>query len=309
MNAPTGFKMCPPGRFTFVMQETKVFESKQSQELLMGINWVVAKGEHKGETVYDGFSLENEDRFPFLKQRIEDLGYQVPDNRADIEEMAADWNREPPVIIADVINNPGKGGKVYANLQNVMLIEDKDLAAEAAAESEESEEEDAPEPEPETDEDADDAADEGGAIEVGSRVTFSDEDGDEYSGEVTKVDDDAETAKIKDDDGGVWDVDMSGLTLDETEPEDDTEDEQKTALVTIADAHDVEVDSDEDVDDIVKVMKKKTWKAKELAEDEIAALKEAGIPVVKTVAKKAVKKTAKKAAKKKGAKTKGAKRR
>ena len=308
-----GFKVCPVGHHTMVLEEAKIVESKQKQELFLAIKYVIRIGEHKGQKADEMFSLDNEERLGWLKGRIEDLGYEVPDSKAGIEEIAADLTREKPAVVADVSHFTSETtGKVYANINNLVLIDNKDLAAELASEPEEE-----PEDEPEAEADGDEPeAETDGEIEVGSTVSFEDAEGDEYQGEVLEIDD--EEATVKDSDGGKWNIPLDELTLVEEEaeeaeePEEDEEpaedDEQKTKLCTIADAHDCEVDEDDDVDDIIEAMKKKTWKAKKLADDEIAVLKEAGIKVVKATAKKAAKKTAKKA-KKKGAKKKGAKKR
>jgi hypothetical protein len=305
-NAPVGgFKLCPIGHHIFVLEEAKIVESKKNQELFLAINYVIRVGEHKGEKCGEMFSLDNEERFGWLKARLQDLGYEVPDTKAEVEELAADMSREKPVVAADVSHFTSEStGKKYANMNNLVLLDEEDLAAELANEDDE---------EPEDEGGADEGGADEGGISVDDTVVFDDEDGDEIQGVVIKVKGDEAT--IKDEDGGKWNVDLDDLRLadeggedgGEDEPEaqeeggEDEEDEQKTQLLTIADAHDVEVDEDDDVDDIIAAMKESTWKAAELADDEIAVLKEAGIKVVtKTAKKKAKKKAVKKKGKKKG---------
>ena len=308
-DAPTGgFKDCEPGRFTFMLEEAVLFESKSKQELMLRLKWVVAKGEHKGDQVTEFFSLDNEDRYPMLKARITDLGFEVPETKSDIEDLAAELNREPPIIVADVVKSkPNENGMQFTNLRNVTLIDDAALASEAVAEGE---------AEAEGEGEAEAVTEEPAALVKGARVTFADDEGDEHSAKVVSVDDDAKTARVKDDEGAVWDVNQDALTIEGAEAVeaeevveeaggDDEEAAQKAALLTIADAHDVEVSEDDDLADIVKKMRKAVWKDAELGDDEVETLEAAGLKVVKAskpaakpakpVAKAAVKPAVKKA--------------
>jgi len=317
-DAPTGgFKDCEPGRFTFMLEEAVLFESKSKQELMLRLKWVVAKGEHKGDQVTEFFSLDNEDRYPMLKARITDLGFEVPETKSDIEDLAAELNREPPIIVADVVKSkPNENGMQFTNLRNVTLIDDAALASEAVAEAE-AEAEGEGEAEAVTEEaEAEAETEEPAALVKGARVTFADDEGDEHSAKVVSVDDDAKTARVKDDEGAVWDVNQDALTIEGAEAVeaeevveeasgDDEEAAQKAALLTIADAHDVEVSEDDDLADIVKKMRKAVWKDAELGDDEVETLEAAGLKVVKAskpaakpakpVAKAAVKPAVKKA--------------
>jgi hypothetical protein len=205
-DAPVGgFKNVPPGHYTFLLEEAVIFESKKSQELMLRVKWTVAEGEHKGESATEFFSLENEERYSFLKERIESLGYQVPDNKQDIEELVADLNRQPPVVVATVKVTKAKDGNEYTNIKDLQVMDDASIApeaeeaeaeADAPAEEEAATEEEAPAEEAAEDAPAEET--EEAVVAVGSLVSFVDDDDVTHEGKVLKIAEDVATVKDAD---------------------------------------------------------------------------------------------------------------
>lgn len=121
------------------------------------------------------------------------------------------------------------GGEWDVEVGSLTLVE-AEGSDDGEGESEGDEDGDGEDGEADADEDGEDGEDEADAPEIvkGSRVTFEGEDDATVTGKVVSIKGD--TAKVKDDEGGDWNVDVSALTLaDEDAAEDAEEDEPEEA--------------------------------------------------------------------------------
>jgi len=79
----TGFEDVPAGEYEGQVSNALI-KPTQSGNLRVSVSYVIADGDHEGESVWDGFMIEK-DGMPFemgmrfLKMWIEKLGYEVPD--------------------------------------------------------------------------------------------------------------------------------------------------------------------------------------------------------------------------------------
>lgn len=120
----------------------------------------------------------------------------------DYDVLAAIYEALTGDPMPDKFRKSAKSGKPTSKLSRVKDAEE----AEETEETEEAEETEEVE------------------IEVGSRVSFTDEDDNTIEGEVKSIEDG--TASVEDDEGGEWDVEVDSLTLVESdESEDEGEDE------------------------------------------------------------------------------------
>jgi len=238
----------PEGLYTMQLLEAGIAASQSSGKLMIKRTHTVVGGEQDGETVYDNLMLETDMGMFFVARWVEQMGFEVPDNIAELEEVVSAISEANPVYTAQV--------KKSGDFTNVRVRELLEATADVAKEEEE-----------EPEENASDFAE-------GEVVTF-DMDGTEVSGTIVGFDGD--DAHVEDSDGEVWAVPMEDLqatTEEETAPE---EDETLVALLAFAQAADIEVDDTATVEQLTEAIGAYSYPREELTDEEAALLENIGI--------------------------------
>lgn len=292
------------GIYKLQLEDAELVESQSSSKLMIKWAWVCLEGDMAGENIRDYSQLESESDWArkFAMQRIEKLGREVPDQMSDLEEVVEEIADANPIIMAKIKTN--KDG--FTNIGITRLL-DGDAAVVAGDDGGDDGDDSGGGDDGE--EGGDDGTEEGSQFEEGMTVKFEDDDGDEVVGKITGLDDDAETADIKTDDGDEYeDIDLSELEVVEEEGGDegeggDGEEEDLDELIALAQTLEAKVKEDDDVASLVKRLKKFEYDSSELVPEEIELCEKHGIklsdpePEPKPK-KKSKKKTAKKAKKK-----------
>jgi hypothetical protein len=209
----------PDGVYVGKLTSAELGESEASGRLQVKWSAVISGGEYKGEKITWWSGLKTEQNFFYLQRDLTRLGVDVPEDINDLEESLKEVEKEKPAIRFRT--------KTDGEFQNVRILkklnaseDDSDLSDDTDAVPEDVEDEgettEAPakakakakkeEPEEEVVEEeveeevAADDDDDTPALEVGVRVAFDFKD-EEIVGEVSEVDADKETAKIKGDNG------------------------------------------------------------------------------------------------------------
>jgi len=269
----------PGASYTMQLQSAKVRESKSSKKLMIVREHLVVEGEYQGEVVRDNMMLET-DKGPFYAAKwIRQMGYDVPDDMSDLEEVLSAMSDANPIYSAEVTKS---GDFTNANVDELLQEEaEMTTTADDAGEG--------AEPTAEAAEGAE-GAEEGWS--VGDVASFSDDDGNEYAGQITQIDEGEEEAHV-DVDGEVYAVPLSELSAEE-------EDAELVGLLAFASAQGVESVTDEmGKEAVIEALNEYEWKEAEITADEAALLTATGVEfVAKPAAKKVIKKATKKAAKK-----------
>lgn len=236
--AEAGYQSLPDGKYKFRITDAELTESSNGN-LMAVMECTVLAGEHKGETFQNRQVIEgNEFGFKILCQFIARLGYEVPEDAAEIEDVLAEFAADRPGFLG-TLKTKGE----YQNLRlNKPLDEDDD--DDDLDDDDEAEEAEATESD-DGDEEAEEADEEDN---VGARVSVV-IDGEDYEGEVTADDGDGQlTITFDDGDEDTYDAaDVTFLDADESDDEEGDDDEEaeedgdgETAELSVGDF--VEVD-------------------------------------------------------------------
>lgn len=219
------------GRYMAKLVEGRIEESKSSGRLQAVFGWKFQEGEYEGKIKYAYQGLETVDSMRYFGRDLASMGYELPDNIDEIEEILKDAVKSG--ILAQITL------KTKGDFQNVYIRkvyssdDDTDMEEEAAVASEEEAEEDADttedvedadgeetEAEEETEEEAEEEADddEGVEIEVGMRVQAETAKGRE-AGEIIEILGDEGKVRVKLDNGKVVRVGVDKIEV-ELEAED-----------------------------------------------------------------------------------------
>jgi cell division septation protein DedD len=317
----------PEGVYTMTIQEAEIRKSKNSGKLRASFRFVVSDGEHLGASQFDGFTLDpdNPVGMSMLKQRLgKQLGYEVPESMQDVLEILADISKKNPIVSAQIIK---KGDFTNVRVLEVLGEAEADAQQEPNADADADADADAgtePEPEPEEQTEPtlkasksrkaqESQEDESPSFNEGDAVTFENA-GETFEGTIKK--DNGDGTYNVETEQEVWEsVPSTMLTAagsvqeeEEEEPAEEPEEEQagsdelRTALLSLAAAHGIDVDEGMDRDTLISTLAEYEWKKSDLVDEEVAALEEAGITVVAEAPKpkpaaKAAKPAAKPAAK------------
>ena len=286
----------PEGQYTLQLIKCALAVSQTSGNPMIKRTHLVVEGDYEGSQIYDNLVMANESNMWFVARFIELMGYQVPDDITEIEDIVSKLNDANPVYTARV-----KKSGDFTNVNVIQLLEEEGDGDETPAPSQES---DTPDP---VEDDGD-----GDELDEGSYVKFEG-DGDEVLGEVIALED--TEVVIKDTNGDEWTVDQEDVTVvTESEYNDavagtgDEDDAERKLLVDFADAFGVEgITAEMSKDEIATALNEYTWKEDKLTPDEVDLLKRNDVDVKpKPKPKKAPTKkkaaTKKKASKKKGKK-------
>ena len=266
----------PPGLYKMQLQSAEIMEKKEGG---LQIRWqhFVLDGACAGQVAADFSQLTSESDYPIqlLRKRIARLGFNVPDDLSEYEELVPAIMAAGPTYSGRVIHRNG-----FANVEIEQLLEAKGPARAApaavapAAASVPAVAQVAPAQEPE---------DQGETVDVGSAVSFVDR-GTTYEGTINSFDgNDALIAVPGETD--LLAVPLEDLTVLASAPDTDTPEAEAPAdffddLVAIAEGNSVPVPEGADEAQMVEVLSGYEWTRANLAEHEAAALDAVGIPMV-----------------------------
>ena len=196
----------PEGDFLFEVEDVEQKTSESSGNDYLSLTFKVAEGEFKGKKVWHNCSLQPQALFN-LRGVLEALGFEVPQGVMELDP-------------ADMIGETCGGTvqlEVYEGKKRPRIVEffsadelgeeaQEEAPAKPAAEPE------APAAKPAAKKKAapkEEPADEP-SIEIGSKVSFIDDEGDEQLGKVTAIEDDTATVKVGKEE---WEISLSELTL------------------------------------------------------------------------------------------------
>lgn len=213
----------PEADYAFTVDEVEMKTSDSSGNDYLAITFKVAEGEHAGKKVWHNCSLQPQALFN-LRGVLEALGFEVPQgvmdldpddllgevcggtvqhevyegkNRARIVEffLASELGEE----VDEAPAKPVKAEKPAAAAKKTATKSKPEPEEEAPAKpaAKKTVKKSAPEPEPEPE------------LEAGTRVTFTDEEGDELEGKVISVEDGTATVKVGKEE---WEISVDELT-------------------------------------------------------------------------------------------------
>ena len=303
----------PEGKYTLQIQSCEIKESG-SEKLYVLIEYLVMDGDYEGEVIRSTQFFENDVGLRILCQWIEQLGFELPDDIADLEDIIEQIADAAPMINATVKPNDDYAPNVY--IDELLEEEDAETGDDAEGEEEQAEEEEdgaeEEEEEGEEEETPDDSL-------VGQTIIAND-DGLEYT--VVEVAEDG-TLTVENEDGDRYDVangdyeivqgeeeeeeqaeeeEEDGAEEEEEEGEEASEDDSDEDIREFAIAAGFEIDESIATEDLIVAMKKETWKEAELEPDEIELLGQYDIKVTKAKKAPAKKAAANKATEKPAAK-------
>lgn len=202
----------PEGDFLFEVEDVEQKTSESSGNDYLSLTFKVAEGEFKGKKVWHNCSLQPQALFN-LRGVLEALGFEVPQGVMELDpadmigetcggtvQLEVYEGKKRPRIVeffsADELGDeaeqeaPAKPAAKAAPAKKVAEPEAKPAAKKKAAPKEE------PADEP--------------TIEIGSKVSFTDDEGEEQLGKVTAIEDDTATVKVGKEE---WEISISELTL------------------------------------------------------------------------------------------------
>ena len=152
--ADEGFSQIKPGLYLMQLQSAAVEESASSGRMQIHREHLVREGEMEGEVIHDYMQIETELGPRFVKQWINMMGFDVPDDPTELEEVVAAISDAAPIYRAKVTEKDG-----FTNVRIAKLLESGE-----EDEGPEPEEEEAEEAEEETEaEDEEEAEEEQGS--------------------------------------------------------------------------------------------------------------------------------------------------
>jgi hypothetical protein len=271
----------PPALYKFQLQKAEILE-KNDGELQIIWQHFVLEGAHAGEVATDFSQLTSEQSFCIkkLRQRITRLGYDVPSDLGEYEELVPAIMAAGPTYTGRVIHKNG-----YSNVEIETLLESKGptrtapipaapatttpAAAAASTEAEESDDE----------------------VDVKSRVSYVDK-GVTYEGVINSFVGNEALLDVEGEKDLVA-VPLGDLTvLPDAIPEADTEANAPGTvadlfddLVALAEGNSIEVPDGADEASMIEVLGGYEWKRAELADHEAAVLEAVGIPMAEAAPK------------------------
>src|SRR5580765_3902636 len=189
-----GARAIPDGEYVFVVEEVSLETSQDSGQDYIKWQYKVKDGKYKGARLWDNTSLQPQALWK-LRQVLEAMGVEIPEGAMDLElEEYVDME------VGIVVENEKYQGKDKPRAAGYFPAEDDGASSDPAPA-----EDPPPEEKPAAKKKAVKAAPE---FTVGQKVSFTD-DGEEYTGKITKVEDDTATVKVGKDE---WEIDVGELT-------------------------------------------------------------------------------------------------
>lgn len=213
------------GPYLLEVEDVEVKTSENSGADYLAFTFKVVDGKFKGKKVWHNCSLQPQALFN-LRGLLEALGYEVPQGPMELDPADLIGEQCGAEVVHEVYQ-----GKKKARVAE--FFSPAELGEEEEEELDEEEAEEAPAPkkgkkQPEPEEDGEDEEDEAPepkgkkapakrskgkkakTIQVGSTVTFEDDDGATLEGTVTFIDGDDVTVDVDDEE---WELELSDLTL------------------------------------------------------------------------------------------------
>ena len=282
------------GSYTLQLQSCKLDQSKSSGNLMVVRDHYVVEGEFAGEVLRDYIVLSDDRGMYALAQFLRQMGYEAPDNLEDVSAILTELDSNNPVYVG-MARRSGD-----SDIYNVKITEvTQSSAAKASAPTAEpaaAKPASAPAPKQS-------AAPAAVGVNVGAIVTFDGGEDGTITGTVATLID-AATASVKQNDeaGTVWTVDIADLTIAAAPPpakaakkasKPTAADPKLAALKTLGASYGVDELADgQSLEEVITIMSTYTWDEVEMLPEEVALVKECGIPSIP--APKAPKKAAKK---------------
>jgi hypothetical protein len=192
----------PEGDFLFEVDDVEQKTSENSGADYLSVTFKVAEGEFKGKKVWHNCSLQPQALFN-LRGVLEALGFEVPQGVMELDP-------------ADMIGETCGGTvqlEVYEGKKRPRIVEffpASELGEEAPEKTEKPVKEPEPEAPPATKTKKKASKKEEPTIEVGSKVSFTDDEGEELEGKVLSIDGDTALVKVGKEE---WEISIEELTL------------------------------------------------------------------------------------------------
>lgn len=200
----------PEGDFLFEVDEVEQKTSENSGNDYLSITFKVAEGEFKGKKVWHNCSLQPQALFN-LRGVLEALGFEVPQGVMELDpadmigetcggtvQLEVYEGKKRPRIVeffsADELGEEAEEPAKPAAKAAKKAEPAEEPAAKPAAKKKAAKKEEPEEP----------------SIEVGSKVTFTDDEGEELEGKVLSIDGDTATVKVGKEE---WEISLDELTL------------------------------------------------------------------------------------------------
>lgn len=201
----------PEGDFLFEVDEVEQKTSENSGNDYLSITFKVAEGEFKGKKVWHNCSLQPQALFN-LRGVLEALGFEVPQGVMELDpadmigetcggtvQLEVYEGKKRPRIVeffsADELGEEAEEEPAKPAAKKAAKAEPaEEPAAKPAAKKKAAKKEEPEEP----------------SIEVGSKVTFTDDEGEELEGKVLSIDGDTATVKVGKEE---WEISLDELTL------------------------------------------------------------------------------------------------
>jgi hypothetical protein len=210
----------PDGKYKARLQSCEINEAKSSGRLQVAFNFAITAGESKGEKVGKYQSIETEDDQVWLARDLRRFGIDMPDDASDLEDVVKLLDESKPELIIS-LKTKDSGQFCYID----KVTSELDAGDFKTEENDDSGDDD------KGDEDSDDDATED--IEEGDTVTFK-EDGEKFKGKVLSIDEEEDTAIIKDEDGVKHkDIDLDDLTKVEEKAKEKEDKKEEEADIEI----------------------------------------------------------------------------
>jgi hypothetical protein len=132
--ADGGGSALPPATYLLRLQSAEVEESASSGNLQIHLEHLVVEGELAGEVQHEYLQIETAQGPFYVKQWIEMMGFDVPDDPADLPDVVEAISEKAPTYTGQVIEKKG-----FTNVR-IKTLEDEGTAPAPAEEEEESEE-------------------------------------------------------------------------------------------------------------------------------------------------------------------------
>lgn len=210
-----GGRAIPDGEYIAEVDEVTLETSSESGAQYLKWVFKVPEGKYKGVKIWDNTSLQPQALWR-LRQLLEAMEVEVPDGAFDLELEEYVGNS-----IGLVIQNEKYQGKDKPRVVGYFIASEEESSEETEEEEGETEEEETEEEETEEETEEEEEEEEAPPpkasskkkkgkpeIKAGMTVTFED-DGEEYTGKVIKIEDDVATVKVKKDE---WEIAVNELT-------------------------------------------------------------------------------------------------
>lgn len=196
------------GSYLLEVEDVEVKTSENSGADYLAFTFKVADGKFKGKKVWHNCSLQPQALFN-LRGLLEALGYEVPQGQMELDPADLIGEQCAAEVVHEVYQGKKKA-RVAEFFSPDELGEEGEEAPAPEPEPEESEGDEAPEPKDNKAPAKRSKGKKAKTIQVGSTVTFEDDDGATLEGTVTSIDGDDVTVDVDDEE---WELELGDLTL------------------------------------------------------------------------------------------------